>query len=64
MNGLLYSIYVNEITIINKLLKDEMYTKMANDNIINFNKKIYHETFNFVDDSTSVIGFHTIHEIK
>jgi len=39
MSGLLYALYVNEITVIHKLLNNEIYTKMTNEQIIKFNKK-------------------------
>jgi len=60
----LYSLYVNEITLIYKLLKNKINCNMTKDTNIKFNNKIEHITYNFVDDSTSIISFKNADEIK
>merc|ERR1712240_403560 len=70
MSGLLYSIYVNEVTLIHKLLNknlyhnQNLYNLMTKDKIKAFKDKIENITYNFVDDSTSIISFTNPTDIK
>ena len=41
--SLLYTLYINEVTIINKLMTDEIYTKLTGDENINKNSTILHD---------------------
>ena len=53
MSGLLYTIYVNELPELSKLVfegtKNCLYKK--------YFSELSHKTINYVDDSTSIIGF-------
>ena len=70
MSGLLYSIYVNEVTLIHKLLNKNFYNNQnlynltTNDKMTSFKGNIEHLTYNFVDDSTSIISFTNPIDIK
>merc|ERR1712240_205865 len=70
MSGLLYSIYVNEVTLIHKLLNKNFYNNQnlynltTNDKMTSFKGNIEHLTYNFVDDSTSIISFTNPVDIK
>ena len=64
MSGILYCIYVNEVPLLHRLMNNKIYESLTKDNICNLNDKIVHETFNFVDDSSSIIGFPNTKHIK
>ena len=68
LSGTLYSLYTNEVPILHKLLVNQngKYTKIQKNckKKPKTNKNIKHETINFVDDSTSVIGFYETNYIK
>jgi len=64
MSGLLYCLYTNEIPLLHNIMNKNLYELMTNDPIFHFNKKIIHETINFLDDSSNVIGFPNTNEMK
>ena len=57
LSGLLYTIYTNEIPLIQKIMKDPTFFKAITDHNLPKIKLPHHDTDNFVDDSNSVIGF-------
>ena len=63
MSGFMYNVYTNEIPLLHKLINTEFYRDNVNKNNLR-NKKITHETINFVDDSTNIIGFSEHNYIK
>ena len=64
MSGLLYTLYVNEVTILHNLLNDKIYKDITNSDNLTLTSNITHDTFNFVDDSTSIISFNETTDIK
>ena len=56
LSGLMYNIYTNEVPLLHKLMKHDIFTKLTHDKTIDFNIN-KHDTINFVDDSTSIISF-------
>ena len=54
LSGILYTIYTNEIPLINRLMNTEYFTKITQCPF-NLTKNIGHTTTNFVDDSTNLI---------
>ena len=62
-SGLMYSVSTNEIATLNKIMsKPQIYRKVTNEDlgvvIVN------HQTFQFVDDSSNIIGANDIVDIK
>ena len=53
--GLLYTIYTNVVLIIHHKISDKIYK--INNKLINYNKKVSHETIHFLDDSSAIISF-------
>ena len=53
LSGLLYTIYVNELPELSKLVFEESVNCLEKKEY----NEINHKTINYVDDSTSIIGF-------
>lgn len=57
MSSLLYSIYTNEIPVLNKLMNNVNYKEVTNDEYIqSTNLDIEQEIVNYVDDSSNLIS--------
>ena len=63
MSGLLYTLYVNEIINVHKLINNKNYHNLKLNKKIQY-KNITNKTINFVDDSSSVIGFKDQNQVK
>ena len=61
ISGILYTLYTNEVPLIHKLLHNKWYQLLTN-KVARKYKNIEHYTINYIDDSTSIIGF-TDHSI-
>ena len=57
ISGLLFLIYVNEVPVLHKLMKDESISRVMIGRISRSKGNISHDTSNFVDDSASIISF-------
>ena len=56
LSALLYTLYINEVTVMHKLMNDELYNKLTGENIINNNNTIHHDILQYVDDSNNIIS--------
>ena len=64
LSALLYTLYINEVTILHKLVHSEIYSKITgsvSNNIIN---NIDHSIIQYVDDSNNVISSDNIQSIQ
>ena len=59
----LYTIYTNKISLLHKLMKQEIFHKLTNSQITPHDD-IIHTTVNYVDDSTSIISSKTTTQLQ
>ena len=63
MSGLLYTLYTNEVINIHKMIYMDEYKHLRLNKNIKY-KNITHTTINFIDDSSSVVGFPDQNQVK
>ena len=61
--GTFYSLYTNEIPLIYRVLHSNMMSAIMKRQYVKYNN-IAHRTFNFVDDSNSIIGFQNTQQMS
>ena len=62
--NILYTLYINELPSIFKLLKSYYYSSLTKLPALNPNNTTTHSRMNFVDDSTNIMGFSKFENIK
>ena len=55
LSSLLYTLYINEVPLLSKLIGTEIYRKLTGDSPINSNNISDHTTIQYVDDSNNII---------
>ena len=63
LSGFMYNTYCNELPILHRLINSEIYYKLVDNDSLRTNN-VSHEVRNFVDDSTSILGFKDHSNIK
>ena len=63
LSAVLYTIYTNEIPILNRLMTNDIFYKLTDIHTTQYND-IIHTTVNYVDDSTSIISSKTTTQLQ
>ena len=63
LSGFMYNTYCNELPILHRLINSEIYYKLVDNDSLRTNN-VSHEVRNFVDNSTSILGFKDHNKIR
>lgn len=55
LSALLYTLYINEVTLLHKLVGEDFYQTITDDDILMVERSLEHLTIQYVDDSNNII---------
>ena len=63
LSALLYTVYINEVTVLQKLMGTELYGQITNDMSIK-SERIDHDIIQYVDDTNNIIYGNNAEEVE